>query len=158
MASAASLTFTPLPVRAIKRTASKNATTAKAVRAVRVVRPVAIAQQQPQKIVERLSIAAATAAIPLIPAADAYAAQEAMGQVALQGANILGLIATALFVLVPTSFLVTLYFASDAADNVSGGYGANSQGYYDKSKKLGNKKGNAAVEMKGKGVGMYADE
>ena len=59
-----------------------------------------------------------------------------MNQVALEGVNILGVIATALFIIIPTSFLIILYVKSASEGNVSGGF---SQKYYDESKKRGDK-------------------
>ena len=93
----------------------------------------------------------AAAVIPAIAAAPAFAAQEAVEQVALADVNILGVIATALFIIIPTSFLIILYVKSASEGNVSGGF---SQEYYDKSKAAGNKKTNMAANLKGKGKGM----
>ena len=78
-----------------------------------------------------------------------------MNQVALEGINILGVIATALFIIIPTSFLIILYVKSASEGNVSGGF---SQEYYDKSKKRGDKKTNEAAILKGKGIGMRPDD
>jgi photosystem II PsbM protein len=91
------------------------------------------------------------AAAPLAISAPAFAAQEAFDQVALADVNILGVIATALFIIIPTSFLIILYVKSVSEGNVSGGF---SQEYYDKSKSAGNKKTNEAAVLKGKGLGM----
>ncbi len=74
-----------------------------------------------------------------------------MNQVALEGVNILGVIATALFIIIPTSFLIILYVKSASEGNVSGGF---SQKYYDDSKKAGKKLTNEAAQVKGKGLGM----
>mmetsp|Transcript_7755 Transcript_7755/g.25688 ORF Transcript_7755/g.25688 Transcript_7755/m.25688 type:complete len:110 (+) Transcript_7755:154-483(+) len=95
------------------------------------------------------------AAAPAIIAAPAFAAQEAVEQVALADVNILGVIATALFIIIPTSFLIILYVKSASEGNVSGGF---SQAYYDKSKAAGNKKTNMAAVLKGKGKGMLPDK
>lgn len=95
------------------------------------------------------------AAAPAIIAAPAFAAQEAVEQVALADVNILGVIATALFIIIPTSFLIILYVKSASEGNVSGGF---SQAYYDKSKAAGNKKANMAAVLKGKGKGMLPDK
>ena len=79
----------------------------------------------------RRGLAAAAPAVLSAPAA--FAAQE-LEQVALARINILGVIATALFIIIPTSFLIILYVKSASEGNVSGGF---SQKYYDKSKKRG---------------------
>ena len=92
----------------------------------------------------------AVVAAPAIVAAPAFAAQEAIEQVALDNVNILGVVATALFIIIPTSFLIILYVKSASEGNVSG----YSQEYYDKSKAAGNKKTNLAAALKGKGLGM----
>ena len=84
----------------------------------------------------------------------AFAAQE-LEQLALADINILGVIATALFIIIPTSFLIILYVKSASEGNVSGGF---SQQYYDQSKKRGDKKTNEAAILKGKGVGMRPDD
>ena len=44
----------------------------------------------------------AVVAAPAIVAAPAFAAQEAIEQVALDNVNILGVVATALFIIIPT--------------------------------------------------------
>ena len=68
--------------------------------------------------------------------------------------NNLGVIATALFIIIPTSFLIILYVKSASEGNVSGGF---SQEYYDKSKAAGNKKTNEAPSSGvGPGVGPGA--
>jgi len=95
------------------------------------------------------------AAVPAVIAAPAFAAQEAVEQVALADVNILGVIATALFIIIPTSFLIILYVKSASEGNVSGGF---SQEYYDKSKAAGNKKTNEAAVLKGKGLGMRPEK
>mmetsp|Transcript_26481 Transcript_26481/g.90532 ORF Transcript_26481/g.90532 Transcript_26481/m.90532 type:complete len:149 (-) Transcript_26481:850-1296(-) len=104
--------------------------------------------------VARQAAAATVAAVPAAVAAPVFAATEAINDVALEGVNILGLIATALFIIIPTSFLLILYVKSASEGNVSGG----SQAYYDNSKKGGNKKTNEAAVFKGEGVGMYFEE
>lgn len=93
---------------------------------------------------KQVAAAAATAAPALFSAPAAFAAQE-LNQVALADINILGVIATALFIIIPTSFLIILYVKSASEGNVSGGF---SQGYYDKSKSQGNKKTNEAAIFK----------
>ena len=93
------------------------------------------------------SVAAATTAF----AAPAFAANESISDVALANVNILGVIATALFIIIPTSFLIVLFVKSQSEENVSGGF---SQKYYDESKKAGNKKTNEAARLKGAGMGM----
>ena len=98
--------------------------------------------------------AAFFASFPAFAAPAAFAAQE-VNQVALEGINILGVIATALFIIIPTSFLIILYVKSASEGNVSGGF---SQEYYDKSKKRGDKKTNEAAILKGKGIGMRPDD
>ena len=95
------------------------------------------------------------AAVPAVIAAPVFAAQEAVEQVALADVNILGVIATALFIIIPTSFLIILYVKSASEGNVSGGF---SQEYYDKSKAAGNKKTNEAAVLKGKGLGMRPEK
>ena len=93
------------------------------------------------------SVAAATTAF----AAPAFAANESISDVALANVNILGVIAVALFILIPVSFLVILYVKSAAEGNVSGGF---SQSYYDESKRQGKKLANEAAAIKGAGLGM----
>ena len=93
------------------------------------------------------SVAAATTAF----AAPAFAANESISDVALANVNILGVIAVALFILIPVSFLVILYVKSAAEGNVSGGF---SQSYYDDSKRQGKKLANEAAAIKGAGLGM----
>ena len=93
------------------------------------------------------SVAAATTAF----AAPAFAANESISDVALANVNILGVIAVALFILIPVSFLVILYVKSAAEGNVSGGF---SQSYYDDSKRQGKKLANEAAAIKGAGMGM----
>ena len=66
-----------------------------------------------------------------------------------------GVIATALFIIIPTAFLIVLYVKSSSEGNVSGGF---SQEYYDKSKKRGDKKTNEAAVLKGKGLGMRPEK
>ena len=107
------------------------------------------AQQVVSQKAEQLSksVAAATTAF----AAPAFAANESISDVALANVNILGVIAVALFIIIPVSFLVILYVKSTAEGNVSGGF---SQSYYDESKKMGKKLTNEAAVLKGKGTGM----
>jgi photosystem II PsbM protein len=107
------------------------------------------AQQVVSQKAEQLSksVAAATTAF----AAPAFAANESISDVALANVNILGVIAVALFIIIPVSFLVILYVKSTAEGNVSGGF---SQSYYDESKKMGKKLTNEAAVLKGKGMGM----
>jgi photosystem II PsbM protein len=100
------------------------------------------------------SVAAATTSALSFAAAphEAFAsANESISDVALANVNILGVIAVALFIIIPVSFLVILYVKSTAEGNVSGGF---SQSYYDESKKMGKKLTNEAAVMKGKGLGM----
>jgi photosystem II PsbM protein len=104
-----------------------------------------VAKASPQKLA-----ASVAASFPAFAAPAAFAAQE-VNQVALEGVNILGVIATALFIIIPTSFLIILYVKSASEGNVSGGF---SQKYYDESKKRGDKKTNEAAVLKGKGLGM----
>ena len=66
---------------------------------------------------------------------------------------VLGVIATALFIIIPTSFLLILYVKTESSGVASGGF---SQKYYDKSKAKGGKLTNEAAVMKGKGTGMYS--
>ena len=100
------------------------------------------------------AVSTASTASTAFAAPAAFAAQE-VNQVALEGINILGVIATALFIIIPTSFLIILYVKSASEGNVSGGF---SQEYYDKSKKRGDKKTNEAAILKGKGIGMRPDD
>ena len=72
-----------------------------------------------------------------------------------RGREHLGVIATALFIIIPTAFLIVLYVKSSSEGNVSGGF---SQEYYDKSKKRGDKKTNEAAVLKGKGLGMRPEK
>lgn len=59
-------------------------------------------------------------ASPSFPLAVSRLTQE-VAQVA-EGVNILGVVATALFILIPTSFLITLFIKSESEGNVSGGF------------------------------------
>ena len=108
-----------------------------------------VAKATPQKLA-----ASVAASFPAFAAPAAFAAQE-VNQVALEGVNILGVIATALFIIIPTSFLIILYVKSASEGNVSGGF---SQKYYDESKKRGDKKSNEAAVLKGKGLGMRPEK
>merc|ERR1711959_628652 len=78
-------------------------------------------QQQQQGVVsqkaEQLSKSVAAAATTAF-AAPAFAANESISDVALANVNILGVIAVALFILIPVSFLVILYVKSAAEGNV----------------------------------------
>merc|ERR1719199_1539028 len=116
-------------------------------RSARVAAPMALKKEA----VSAASVAAAFTAAP------AMAAQE-VAQVAME-TNILGLIATALFVIIPTSFLIVLFVKSESDGARSGGF---SQEYYNKSKTRGRGKGgkitNESAIMKGKGLGMYSDD
>jgi len=128
---------------------TKRATTAKKT----VRRTVAPKAAVTPKVAQKMQKVAA--AVPAVIAAPAFAAQEAVEQVALADVNILGVIATALFIIIPTSFLIILYVKSASEGNVSGGF---SQEYYDKSKAQGNKKTNEAAVLKGKGLGMRPEK
>ena len=68
-----------------------------------------------------------------------------MNQIALEGVNILGVIATALFI-IPTSFLIIIlfYVKSASEGNVSGGFSQYESSAVDK-------KTNEAAVLKGKG-------
>jgi photosystem II PsbM protein len=104
------------------------------------------------------SVAAATTSALSFAAApqEAFAsANESISDVALANVNILGVIAVALFIIIPVSFLVILYVKSTAEGNVSGGF---SQSYYDESKKMGKKLTNEAALLKGKGTGMRPEK
>ena len=103
----------------------------------------------------RKSVAAAVTAAPVAAFAPAAFAAQELEQLALADINILGVIATALFIIIPTSFLIILYVKSASEGNVSGGF---SQKYYDESKARGDKKTNEAAIMKGKGLGMRPDD
>merc|ERR1711966_60793 len=120
---------------------------------MRAVRVVASAAPGERKQVERTVMAASASAVPMMAARSAMAAQEAVGEMALE-VNILGLIATALFIIIPTAFLLTLYIKSASEGNVSGGF---SQEYYDNSKADGKKKTLLTAKLTGKGEDFYAD-
>ena len=111
-----------------------------------VVAPRASAKPAAVKAAKRVAASALTAAPAAAFAPAAFAAQE-LEQLALADINILGVIATALFIIIPTSFLIILYVKSASEGNVSGGF---SQKYYDESKKRGDKKTNEAAILKGK--------
>jgi len=113
------------------------------------VRPAVVA-----KAAKKSAMGLAAAAPAVLSAPAAFAAQE-LEQVALQDVNILGVIATALFIIIPTSFLIILYVKSASEGNVSGGF---SQEYYDKSKARGDKKTNEAAILKGAGLGMRPEK
>jgi len=88
----------------------------------------------------------------VIPAATLMAAQPAMAM----ETNKLAPIATALFIALPTFFLIVLYVSTRAnLDNQSGAF---DQDYYDRSKSAGNKKTNEAARLRGAGLGMYAEK
>jgi len=119
-----------------------------------VVAPRASAKPAAVKTAKRVAASALTAAPAAAFAPAAFAAQE-LEQLALADINILDDIATALFIIIPTSLLIILYVKSASEGNVSGGF---SQQYYDQSKKRGDKKTNEAAILKGKGVGMRPDD
>jgi photosystem II reaction center protein PsbM len=88
----------------------------------------------------------------LIPAATLAAAQPAFAM----ETNKLAPIATALFIALPTFFLIILYVSTRAnLDNQSGAF---DQDYYDKSKSVGKKKANLAAKLRGAGVAFYAQK
>ena len=88
----------------------------------------------------------------VIPAATLLATQPAWAM----ETNKLAPIATALFIALPTFFLIILYTQTRAnLDNASGSF---DQDYYDKSKAAGNKKTNEAARLRGAGLGMYAEK
>ena len=122
-------------------------------RAVRIV-AAAAPEERSQRIAERTAMAASASAVPLMATQSAMAAQEVVGEMALE-VNVLGLIATALFIIIPTAFLITLYIKSSSEGNVSGGF---SQSYYDASKAANKKKTNLSAKFKGAGEGMYSDK
>ena len=105
------------------------------------VRPAVVA-----KAAKKSAMGLAAAAPAVLSAPAAFAAQE-LEQLALQDVNILGVIATALFII--------LYVKSASEGNVSGGF---SQEYYDKSKARGDKKTNEAAILKGAGLGMRPEK
>jgi len=135
----------PLRAAPVRRAASAKSSKAVVVAPRAAARTEVVAKATPQKLA-----ASVAASFPAFAAPAAFAAQE-VNQVALEGVNILGVIATALFIIIPTSFLIILYVKSASEGNVSGGF---SQKYYDDSKKAGNKKTNEAAVLKGKGLGM----
>jgi len=88
----------------------------------------------------------------VIPAATLVAAQPAFAM----ETNKLAPIATALFIALPTFFLIILYVSTRAnLDNQSGAF---DQDYFDKSKSAGNKKTNLAAKLKGEGLAFYAEK
>merc|ERR1712216_878503 len=119
--------------------------TARAAVACKAVAVVALKKEQ--------VVAAAAPALSVFTASPAFAATQEVAQVA--ETNILGLIACALFVIIPTSFLITLFVKSESDGNRSGGF---SQSYYTASKAAGKKKTNLAAKFKGKGEGMYSQD
>merc|ERR1712216_748326 len=119
--------------------------TARAAVACKAVAAVALKKEQ--------VVAAAAPALSVFTASPAFAATQEVAQVA--ETNILGLIACALFVIIPTSFLITLFVKSESDGNRSGGF---SQSYYTASKAAGKKKTNLAAKFKGKGEGMYSQD
>eukprot|EP00873_Tetraselmis_striata_P004433 jgi/Tetstr1/424697/TSEL_015216.t1 len=134
-------------------TARTSVPARRSMRAVRVVAS-ANAEERKMKVAERSAMAASVSAVPLVATQSAMAAQEVVGEMALE-VNVLGLIATALFIIIPTAFLLTLYIKSSSEGNVSGGFG---QKYYDESKAAGKKKTLLTAKMSGKGEGMYSDK
>merc|ERR1712216_387548 len=136
----------PLTARVqIPRRTARAAVACKAVAARKPLAVVALKKEQ--------AVAAAAPALSVFTASPAFAATQEVAQVA--ETNILGLIACALFVIVPTSFLITLFVKSESDGARSGGF---SQSYYDQSKKDGKKKTNLAAKFKGKGEGMYSQD
>ena len=132
----------PLRAAPVRRAASAKSSKAVVVAPRAAARTEVVAKASPKALA-----ASVAASFPAFAAPAAFAAQE-VNQVALEGINILGVIATALFIIIPTSFLIILYVKSASEGNVSGGF---SQEYYDKSKKRGDKKTNEAAILKGKG-------
>lgn len=138
-----------LPVRApVARRTVRVAASKASMKTVRVA---------PTMALKKESMAAPAMVASLMATAPAMAAQE-VAQVAAE-TNILGLIATALFIVIPTAFLIVLFVKSESDGQRSGGF---SQNYYDKSKKRGKpgeggKLTNESAIMKGKGKGMYSD-
>ena len=87
----------------------------------------------------------------LAPGAVLMASQPALAM----ETNSMAPIATALFIALPTFFLIVLYVQTRAnLDNASGSF---DQDYYDRSKAAGNKKTNEAARLRGAGLGMYAE-
>merc|ERR1712178_573438 len=140
IASAGLIPLAQAPVaRRSVRISAKKVVSTRAVRAT----PVVCSMKKTEAV-------ATTSAVSLFAAAPAFAQSQEIMQTTME-TNILGLIATALFIIVPTSFLITLFVSSEASDASSGGF---KQSYYDKSAKAGKKLTNEAAIMKGKGVGM----
>ena len=138
------------PIR-LPSSSSSSSSSPQAVVAPRAaLRQGVVAKASPKNV-----LASVSAAFPAFAAAPAAFAAEELNQVALADVNILGVIATALFIIIPTSFLIVLYVKSSSEGNVSGGF---SQEYYDKSKKRGDKKTNEAAIVKGKGLGMRPEK
>mmetsp|Transcript_42298 Transcript_42298/g.100343 ORF Transcript_42298/g.100343 Transcript_42298/m.100343 type:complete len:150 (-) Transcript_42298:48-497(-) len=125
----------------------------KTTRSVNIVASAAPSERK-QVSVRNAVLSASAGAVSLASAQGAYAVQEVVGDLAAE-VNVLGVVACALFILLPTSFLLTLYIKSSSEGNVSGGF---SQAYYDKSKAEGKKKTNLSAALKGKGLGMYPDK
>lgn len=109
------------------------------------------------------AVAAAVGAVVYKVKANASKAVPLVGAFAAGPAHALALpdmqtnsmapIATALFLVLPTWLLITLFVSTNASGNISGGF---DQDYYDASKARGGKLTNEAAVMKGAGVGMYA--
>jgi len=140
-----------IPLKAAPARLSVRSRAAKAAAAPRAAARTQVVVSASSK---KVQMAAAAAVPAFLTAPAAFAAQE-LSQIASSEVNILGVIATALFIIIPTSFLVILYVKSTSEGNVSGGF---SQVYYDKSKGRGDKKTNEAAILKGKGIGMRPDD
>lgn len=99
----------------------------------------------------------ASKAVPLV-GAFAAAPAHALSLPDMQ-TNSMAPIATALFLVLPTWLLITLFVSTNASGNISGGF---DQDYYDSSKGRGKQGGgkltNDAAVMKGAGLGMYAQK
>merc|ERR1712028_32163 len=150
----ASLCFNPLPTRTASKVTKRGSVAQKmAVAPKRAVplRTVTIKASMPKKVQQAAPAAAAAAFASMIPADQAFAAQE-IAQTAME-TNILGLVATALFIIIPTAFLITLFISSQASGNVAGGF---DQDYYTKSRADGKKETNLTAIFKGEGVEMYS--
>eukprot|EP00240_Pyramimonas_obovata_P006856 CAMPEP_0118956716 /NCGR_PEP_ID=MMETSP1169-20130426/61724_1 /TAXON_ID=36882 /ORGANISM="Pyramimonas obovata, Strain CCMP722" /LENGTH=148 /DNA_ID=CAMNT_0006904763 /DNA_START=606 /DNA_END=1052 /DNA_ORIENTATION=- len=136
----------PLAVRV--QAPRRTARAAVACKAVAARKPLAVVALKKEH-----AVAAVAPAASALMASPAFAATQEVAQVA--DTNILGLIACALFVIIPTSFLITLFVKSESDGNRSGGF---SQSYYTESKKAGKKKTNLAAKFKGKGEEMYSQD
>eukprot|EP00218_Dolichomastix_sp_CCMP3274_P012787 CAMPEP_0170134406 /NCGR_PEP_ID=MMETSP0033_2-20121228/1877_1 /TAXON_ID=195969 /ORGANISM="Dolichomastix tenuilepis, Strain CCMP3274" /LENGTH=151 /DNA_ID=CAMNT_0010369957 /DNA_START=107 /DNA_END=562 /DNA_ORIENTATION=- len=150
---AAMLRSSPVGLKALPSRARQARVGPAKVAPVAVARP-SVAVSAKVQSAEKAAKLAAPSMLASMIAAPAMAAQEAIGDLGLE-VNILGVIAVALFIIIPTSFLIVIYVKSVSDGQASGGF---SQSYYSASKKAGKKKTNEAAVFKGKGVDMYSQD